>query len=122
MFTGNINQLAKDNLNFRKVVYTGAQAQLVVMCIPPGGEIGEEIHPATDQLLFMVQGDEEVKAVIEGKPFWVEQHGVLFVPAGTKHNVLNKGDDYLKLFTIYSPPEHPDGTIHATKEDAEKER
>ncbi|HVZ58585.1 MAG TPA: cupin domain-containing protein, partial [Patescibacteria group bacterium] len=107
--------------NFRKVIYTGPHAQLVLMSLLPGEEIGEEVHKTTDQVLFFVAGDEEVEAVINDKPFWVEEHGVVFVPAGTKHNFINKGSEDLKLYTLYAPPAHKDGTIHETKNDAEKE-
>jgi len=118
MFTGNIKHLAKENNNFRKVIYTGPHMQLVVMSLLPGEDIGEETHATTDQVLFFVHGDQEVEAILHDKPFLVEEHGIVYVPAGTKHNFINKGSESLKLYTLYSPPEHKDGTIHATKADA----
>lgn len=121
MFTGDIKHLARENTYFRQVIYTGPHAQLVLMCLAPGEEIGEETHPTTDQILFFVAGDEEVEAVINDVPFWVEEHGVVFVPSGAKHNFINKGSEDLKLYTVYAPPVHKDGTIHHSKKDAEKE-
>ncbi len=121
MFAENIKQLTKENDNFRKVLYTGEHAQVVLMSLLPGEEIGEEVHPTTDQILCLVHGDEEVKVVINDVPFWADEHGIIFVPAGAKHNIINKSQDELKLFTIYAPPAHKDGTIHKTKQDAEKE-
>lgn len=121
MFSGNIKKLAKENTNFRKVVYTGPHAQLVVMSLFPTEEIGEETHAAIDQVLFFVDGDEEVEVIIDDKPFWADEHGCVFVPAGTKHNIINKGTKDLKLYTVYAPAAHKDGTIHKTKADAEKE-
>lgn len=121
MFTGNIKHLAKENNFFRQVLYTGPHAQLVLMSLAPGEEIGEETHPGTDQVLFFVAGDEEVEAIINDTPFWVEEHGVVFVPAGAKHNFINKGSEALKLYTVYAPPAHKDGTVHHTKKDAAKE-
>ncbi len=119
MFKGNIEKLAKENTNFRKVIYTGQNSQLVLMSIPPAEEIGEETHHDTDQLLFLVEGEGE--AIIDDQPSKFTKHEVVFVPAGTKHNFKNTGDEDLKLYTVYSPPTHKDGTIHKTKEDAEKD-
>ena len=117
MFHENIEQLTKENNNFRKVIYTGKYSQLVVMSIAPGEEIGEEVHPQTDQFLFLVMGQGQV--VIEGQSSNFEKKDAVFVPAGLKHNFVNTGDEDLKLYTVYSPPEHKDGTIHKTKADAE---
>ena len=117
-FQANIKELAKENTFFRKVVYTGKHAQLVLMSIPPGGDIGEETHPDIDQILFFVKGKGE--AIIEGKPAPLGKGDAVFVPAGTLHNFKNTGEEDLKLYTVYSPPQHPDGTIHETKEEAEK--
>lgn len=119
MFQGNIKELAKENNNFRKVVYTGQNSQLVLMSIPPAGEIGEETHHDTDQILFLVEGEGE--AIIDGQSSPFTEHEVVFVPAGTKHNFKNIGEEDLKLYTVYSPPTHRDGTIHKTKIDAEKD-
>lgn len=119
MFHQDIKKLALENTNFRKVVYTGQNSQLVLMSIPPAGEIGEETHRDIDQILFLVDGEGE--AVIEGQSFAFTEHEVVFVPAGTKHNFKNTSDKDLKLYTVYSLPAHKDGTIHKTKEDAEKD-
>jgi mannose-6-phosphate isomerase-like protein (cupin superfamily) len=119
MFAENLNKVILQNSNFRKVLYTGQNSQLVAMCIPAGGEIGEEVHPSTDQILFFNSG--EAQAILDGESKNIGSNDVVFVPAGTRHNFKNIGDQDLKLYTIYSPPEHPDGTIHATKEDALRE-
>lgn len=119
MFIGDIKKLTKENENFRKVLYTGQFSQIVVMSIAVGSDIGEEVHPSIDQLLFIVDGEGE--AILNGETRAVEEHDVVFVPAGTRHNFKNTGDEELKLFTVYAPPEHPDGTVHQTKEDAQKE-
>ncbi len=119
MFNEDIKKAAKENTNFRKVLYTGPHSQLVVMSIPAGGDIGEEIHPNIDQIFYFVDGDGQ--AILNDETQNIEEHDVVFVPAGTKHNFKNTGDEDLKLFTVYSPPAHKDGTIHATKADAAKE-
>jgi mannose-6-phosphate isomerase-like protein (cupin superfamily) len=119
MFAEDIKILTKENSNFRKVLHTGRYSQIVAMCIPVNGDIGEEVHSNTDQLLFFVDGQGE--AILNGETRKVEEHDVVFVPAGTTHNFKNIGDEALKLFTVYAPPAHPDGTVHKTKADAEKE-
>jgi mannose-6-phosphate isomerase-like protein (cupin superfamily) len=118
-FDGNIKKITKANRFFRQVIYTGPHSQLVVMSIPPGEEIGEEAHPKTDQLLIIVDG--EGQAVLDGKRQPADEHNVIFVTAGTSHNVQNTGQKDLKLFTIYSPPAHAEGTVHKTKEEAMSE-
>lgn len=118
MYAQDIKALTKENTNFRKVLHTGEKSQIVAMSIPPGGDIGEEVHPNTDQILFFVKGEGE--AIVGGQMRPVFKHDVVFVPAGTVHNFKNIGDRDLKLFTVYAPPQHPDGTVHATKEDAQK--
>lgn len=118
MFAEDIKRLTKENTYFRKVLYTGRSSQLVVMNIAVGEDIGEEVHPDTDQILFIVDGEGE--ATLNGEVKKVEEDDVIFVPAGTTHNLKNTNDEGLKLFTIYSPPEHPDGTIHKTKKEAEE--
>jgi mannose-6-phosphate isomerase-like protein (cupin superfamily) len=115
-FDGNIKKITKQNQFFRQVIYTGPNSQLVVMSIAPGEEIGEETHPKTDQLLIIVDG--EGQAVLDGKPQPADEHNVIFVTAGTSHNIQNTGRKDLKLFTIYSPPAHAEGTVHKTKEEA----
>jgi mannose-6-phosphate isomerase-like protein (cupin superfamily) len=118
MFAEDIKKLTKENTNFRKVLFTGRYNQIVAMNIPVGGDIGEEVHPNTDQILFFIAG--EAEAILNGETKHVEEHGVVFVPAGTTHNFKNVGGEDLKLFTVYAPPEHPDGTIHKTKEEAQQ--
>ena len=115
-FNQNIRSLAKENTFFRKVLVTGAHSQVVLMSIPPNGEIGEEVH-AVDQTLVFVEGEGEAIVGLERSP--VVPDSLVFVPAGTKHNVRNAGLDDLKLYTIYAPPEHKPGTVHRTKEEAE---
>jgi mannose-6-phosphate isomerase-like protein (cupin superfamily) len=88
------------------------------MAIPAGEEIGEETHEDTDQVLCFVTGEGE--AVIEGERHPVRAGSVVVVPSGTRHNFLATGDTPLKLYTVYTPPEHPDGTVHRTKEEAEE--
>jgi mannose-6-phosphate isomerase-like protein (cupin superfamily) len=118
MFADNIKRLAKENTNFRKVLYTGSNSQLVVMNIPVGLDIGREIHPSTDQIIFVTEG--EGVAILDGDTKQIKEHDVIFVPAGVMHNFRNVGDEDLKLFTVYAPPEHQDGTIHKTKGEASK--
>jgi mannose-6-phosphate isomerase-like protein (cupin superfamily) len=119
-FVGNIENLTLKNKYFREVLFTGKHAQLVVMCLQPGEEIGNEVHQNVDQFFRIEQG--EAKFVFNGK----EEHIVhgsdaVIVPAGTWHNVINTSKDkQLKLYTVYSPPNHPDGTIHKTKAEAEE--
>lgn len=116
IFNDDIVKLAQANTNFRKEVVTGEFSQVVLMSIPPGGEIGEETHEV-DQVLVFVQGGG--KAILDGDTTRVEENTLVFVPAGTVHNFINVGDIDLKLFTIYSPPEHASGTVHETKADAD---
>lgn len=119
MFHEDIKQLAKENSYFRQVIFTGAHSQLVLMCLKPNEDIGMETHPTTDQMLFVVEGRGE--ATVGGETFSFDEHDVVVVPAGTAHNIANKGTEDLKLYTIYSSPEHIHGTIHKTKADAMKE-
>jgi mannose-6-phosphate isomerase-like protein (cupin superfamily) len=112
-----IQRLARDNADFRREVMTGSHSQVVLMSVEPGGEIGEEVHDDVDQVLVFVDGAGE--AVLEGETSGVERGDLVFVPAGTRHNFVNRGDTALKLYTVYSPPEHPAGTVHRTKEAAD---
>lgn len=109
-------KIARRNTWFRQVVQTGAHSQLVLMSIPPGGEIGDEVHGATDQVFVIVEGDAD--AFLAGKRRAAHKNDLIFVRAGVRHNVRNTGHDDLKLFTIYSPPAFAEGTIHRTREDA----
>jgi mannose-6-phosphate isomerase-like protein (cupin superfamily) len=108
---------AMSNDAFRRVVMTGSHAQVVVMLIPPGGEIGEEVHPTIDQVLIFVEGDGE--AQLDGKSRVVSRNDLVFVHAGTRHNFLNRGPGPLRLITIYAPPSHAPGTVHETKVEAD---
>lgn len=109
--------MAKQNSNFRKVLFTGTRSQLVVMALLPGEEIGTEVHGAVDQLLYVVTGG-GIAVLGDTKETFGE--GAMFcVPAGTTHNVVNTGDEPLKLFTVYSPPQHAAETVHETKMEAD---
>jgi mannose-6-phosphate isomerase-like protein (cupin superfamily) len=112
-----IQRLASDNDDFRREVMTGPHSQVVLMSVEPGSEIGEEVHDEVDQVLVFVDGTGE--AVLDGDTSGVEPGDLVFVPAGTRHNFVNRGDTALKLYTVYSPPEHAAGTVHHTKEEAD---
>ncbi len=114
-----IVQMAKDNGEFRQVIWTGEQTQLVLMAIPEGGEIGGEVHEGHDQLLYFVAGQGE--ATIGETKVSVQAGDVSIVPSGVFHNFRNSGSGMLKLYTTYSPPEHEPGTEHATKGEADAE-
>ena len=116
MFKIDIHDITQKNTFFRKVLHTGEKAQLVVMNIQKGGEVGQEVHVGTDQILVLIEG--KAKAVINGEEKDFSLHELLFVPAGAAHNIINLGESDLKLYTIYAPPEHLDGTIHKTQEEA----
>lgn len=119
-YVENIEKATLENTNFRKVVYTGQHAQVVLMCIEVGDEIGLETHPSTDQFLRVEKGIG--KLTLDEKEYEISDGFAIVVPAGAKHNVVNiSSDTPLKLYTIYSPPHHKDGTIHKTKEEAEKD-
>src|SRR5918995_7374589 len=108
---------AKQNEAFRREVMTGEHSQLVIMTIPPGGEIGEEVHDDVDQILTFVSGTG--KAVVSGTEKNVAQGDLVVVPAGKKHDFINTGPNPLILYTVYGPAEHADGAVHATKEEAD---
>jgi len=109
--------LARENDEFRKVLWTGDKTQLVLMAIPEGGEIGGEVHEGHDQLLYFVSGSGVAK--IGDVETTVADGDVSIVPSGSFHNFRNTGSGMLKLFTTYSPPEHEPGTEHATKAEAD---
>jgi mannose-6-phosphate isomerase-like protein (cupin superfamily) len=113
-----IAAIARENEAFRREVVTGEHSQVVVMTIPPGGEIGEEVHDHVDQTLFFIEGTGQ--AVLEGDRSPIGPTDVVFVRGGTRHNFLNTGGGPLRLATVYAPPEHEPGTIHATKEEADR--
>ena len=114
-----IARLARENEEFRKVLWTGEKTQLVLMAIPEGGEIGGEVHEGHDQLLYFVAGTGEAKIGDTIGP--VGEGDVAIVPSGAYHNFRNTGSGMLKLYTTYSPPEHAPGTEHATKSEAAAE-
>ena len=111
-----IATVAETSPDFRRVLWTGAHTQLVVMTIPPGGEIGEEVHEV-DQILTFVSGTGEAR--VNGERKAVAQGDLVAVPAGTKHNFVNTGPNPLVLYTVYGPPEHADRVVHRTKQEAE---
>jgi mannose-6-phosphate isomerase-like protein (cupin superfamily) len=112
-----IVRAARENTAFRREVATGEHQQVVVMTIPLEGEIGEEVHPGTDQLLVILDGRGE--AVLDGVTSAVVPGDVVFVPAGVRHNFLNRGDGPMRLVSVYAPPEHAPGTVHLTRAEAE---
>jgi mannose-6-phosphate isomerase-like protein (cupin superfamily) len=113
-----IATVAEQSPDFRRVLWTGEHTQLVIMTIPPGGEIGEEVHEGTDQILTFVSGTGE--AMVSGEKRKVAQGDLVVVPAGRKHNFVNTGENPLILYTVYGPPEHADGAVHATKAEADR--
>jgi len=115
-FEESIRKLAKHNEDFRREVATGVHSQVVLMCLQPGEGIGEEVHGDTDQIFIVVKGGGE--AVLDGATRALEKGTLLLVPAGMRHDVRNTGDKRLRLVTIYSPPHHAPGTVHATREEA----
>lgn len=122
-WVGDIERETIDNETFRTVVWTGDHSQLTVMSIPPGEDIGKEVHPDHDQFLRIEQGSGRVEmGPSENEVELTQDVGAdwaIVVPAGVWHNVVNTGDGELKVYSIYSPAEHPPGTVHATKADAE---
>lgn len=114
-YVSNIEKDTVENNNFRKVIYTGKNSQLVVMSLNPGEDIGEEIHEV-DQFLRVEKG--KGKAVLDGVEYDVEGNFAIIIPAGARHNLINNTDGQMKLYTIYSPPEHLKNTMHITKKDA----
>lgn len=119
----NVEQMAMRNQNFRTAVWTGEDMQMTLMCIPPCGEIGMEIHKDTDQFIRVERGNAVVMMGRCREQMEFRQNlcsgDAVFVPAGTWHNIVNVGSVSLKVSTIYAPPHHPKGTVHCTKEDAE---
>ena len=118
-YVGAIEKTTLKNKYFRQVLFTGKHSQLVMMCLQPREEIGNEVHPKIDQFFRIEEG--KAKFVFNGKEeHLVRDGGAVVVPAGTYHNVINaSATKPLKLYTVYAPPNHPDGTVHKTKADAE---
>ena len=122
-YIDDIERATLDNPHFREVLFTGDQLQLTVMTIPVGGEVGLEMHEGLDQFIRIEAGQATVTFGPDEDTV-VETHDVgddwaVIIPGGTWHNVINSGDEPLKLYSLYSPPEHPDGTVHATKAEAD---
>jgi mannose-6-phosphate isomerase-like protein (cupin superfamily) len=113
-----IATVAEQSDDFRRVLWTGKNTQLVIMTIPPNGEIGEEVHEDIDQILSFVSGTGEAR--VSGKKKKVAAGDLVVVPAGAKHNFVNTGPNPLVLYTVYGPPEHADGAVHHTKEQADE--
>lgn len=116
-YKDNIEKLTQENENFRKVLYTGEHSQLVLMSLLPGEDIGEEIHNENDQFFRFESGTGKV--VINETEYEVTDGDAVIVPRGAKHNVINNGENRLKLYTIYSPAHHLDGLVRSTKAEAE---
>lgn len=112
-----ITKKAVDNTFFRRVLKTAEHTQIVLMCVPPEGEIGEEVHPDNDQVLFLVEGEGLV--ILDGQEFPYKKNDLVLVKSGTRHNIINIGKKDLKIITAYSPPHHAEGTIHKTKKEAD---
>jgi mannose-6-phosphate isomerase-like protein (cupin superfamily) len=115
-FVADIETRTKENADFRRVLYTGKNMQLVLMALRPGEEIGEEIHTDRDQFFRVEVGKGEVW--IDGQQSRIESATAIVVPAGARHNIKNTGVGPLKLYTVYAPPEHLDRTVHRTRAEA----
>ena len=118
-FVDDIEALTTSNEDFRRVLYTGQNLQLVLMTLQPGEEIGEEVHDTHDQFFRIEEGSGEVWIDKVRTP--IKDDDAVIVPAGALHNVVNTGEGPLKLYTLYAPPEHRDGVVHKTKADAVEE-
>ena len=116
-YVGNIEEVTLANNYFRKVIFTGIHSQLVVMSLQPNEDIGMEVHPNVDQFLRIEEGEGDV--ILNGEKHRIKDGDAIVVPAGTQHNVINTSSTQkLKLYTLYSPPNHKNGTIHKTKKEA----
>jgi mannose-6-phosphate isomerase-like protein (cupin superfamily) len=116
-FIGDIEDRTGVNVDFRRVLYTGPHLQLVLMALQPGEAIGEEIHEGTDQFFRVEEGEGDV--VIEGQATRINAGVAIVIPAGTRHDIRNTGRTPLKLYTLYAPPHHEDGTVHRTRAEAD---
>ncbi len=117
-YVTNIEKVSLDNDNFRKVLYTDTNSQLVVMSLLPSEDIGEEVHDV-DQFLRVEKGNG--KAVLNGIEHEISDGSVIIVPVGVKHNIINSSNGSMKLYSLYMPPHHKDGVVHKTKEEAESD-
>lgn len=116
-YRSHVSRITEDNNDFRRVLSTGKKSQLVVMSIPSGGEVGEEVHPKTEQTLFFQSGSGE--ALVGEERFAVGPGDIVIVTPGTRHNFTNTGSEPLKIITVYAPAHHIDGRVHHTKADAD---
>ncbi len=117
-YSDNIEKLTLENKNFRQVLYTGKNCQLVLMSLKPNEDIGMEVHDENDQFFRFENG--EGKVIIDGNEYEVADGSAIIVPAGAEHNIINtSSSESLNLYTIYSPPHHKDGIVRATKKEAE---
>jgi mannose-6-phosphate isomerase-like protein (cupin superfamily) len=115
-YIGNIEKLAEENTTFRTVLYTDKNLQLVVMSLNPNEDIGEEVHQL-DQFIRIEKGT--AQAVLDGVTHELIEGAAIIIPSGTKHNLINTSNtEALKLYTLYSPPNHADGTVHETRAEA----
>lgn len=116
-YVTNIETKSLENGYFREVLFTGPYSQLVVMSLQPGEDIGMETHDDVDQFIRVEEG--HGKAILDGEEHELEDGSAVVVPAGTRHNIVNSSrSEPLKLYTVYTPPEHPDGTVHRDKAEA----
>ncbi len=115
-FITDIEDRTVKNADYRRVLYTGRNMQLVLMSLQPGEEIGEEVHDDRDQFFRVEAGKGEV--MIDGRTTPIEDATAIVIPAGARHNVINRGSEPLKLYTLYAPPEHVDGLVQATRSEA----
>jgi mannose-6-phosphate isomerase-like protein (cupin superfamily) len=118
-FRINVRQSAYDNEDYRRVIFTGARSQMALMTIQAGGDVGLETHPNVEQLIFVASGSG--KAIFDGVASALKPGDVVVAPPGVQHNVVNTGAEPLRLYTVYSPPNHIDGRVHPTKEDAARD-
>lgn len=116
-YVDDIEKATTENDDFRRVLYTGKHMQLVLMTLQPGEEIGAEVHEDIDQFFRFEEGEGTVE--IDGVAHEVEDDDAVIVPAGARHNVINTGDEPLRFYTLYGPPEHQDGVVQSTKAEAE---
>jgi mannose-6-phosphate isomerase-like protein (cupin superfamily) len=120
-FVGDIEKLTLENEDFRQVIYTAQHSQLVLMSLKPSEDIGMEVHEIVDQFLRIEKGIGKV--IMNGEEHEIHEGSVIIVPAGTQHNIVNSSStEPMKLYTLYSPAHHKDGTIHHTKEDANRDQ
>lgn len=117
VFFGNIQDQTLDNQDFRRVIFTGKHIQLVLMTLKPGEEIGTEVHGHVDQFFRIESG--KAKFIIDGAEYIAEDDFAVIVPAGAEHNIINDSNEDLRLYTIYSPANHPAGTVHKNKSEAD---